>query len=110
MAAEHLHGFLGPIAFEKHKTEIVQRRSMLRPYRQDFAKTYGRILAASLLKPPDTNQMICVEISGIGGKHRQVQPLCFSELAGIARIQGLVKKLLQPHRADSSKRISISRC
>ena len=46
MAAEQLHVFPGPIALEKNKTEIVQRRSIIRPYRQDFAKTSGRILAA----------------------------------------------------------------
>jgi len=46
MAAEQLHGFPGSIALEKNKTEIVQRRSIIRPYRQDFAKTSGRILAA----------------------------------------------------------------
>jgi len=36
----------------------------------------------------------------IGGKHRQVQSLGVSKVAGILRIQGLMKKLMQPHRAN----------
>jgi len=35
----------------------------------------------------------------MGGKHSQVQPLRYRKVAGILCIQGLLKKLLEPHPA-----------
>jgi hypothetical protein len=89
MAAEHLHGFLGPIAFEKNKTEIVQRCSIIRPYRQDFAKTSGRILAA----PQVAQEKAAVE--------HNIGIARFKRRGPIKRVQRFgVAPLLKPYNSD----------